>query len=166
MIDKTAGKSRRASLKYASPENYLKLLAQYNDAFQQQYMPHLKNIGEALALGEESGRQAIDTDLGRRGLSGSGVGFALKNANRAGRQANYNQAMRDFYSRAMGAAREQADVTAGRQTGVSMGQPYQYTPRPSYGDIGFGALGAGVNAYAGMQNYSHPKPNYGFMSGG
>lgn len=159
--DKATAKTRKASLRYASPENYLKLLSQYRGAFEQEYAPHLKNIGEALALGEQSGMQGIDTALGRRGLSGSGIDFALKGATRANRQSNYNQAMRDFYSQAMGAARQQADITQGRQTGTSTQNPYTYTPRPGYGDIAGNALQAGVGGYAGMQTPT--RPNYGFM---
>lgn len=125
-------------------------MGQYRGAFNEEYSPHLKNIGQALALGEQSAQQSVDTDLGRRGLSGSGVGMALKSAQSATRQTNYNQAMRDFSSQVEAAARGQAGQTQGLETGTSLQSPLTYTQRPGWGEIGGEAIAAGAG---GMANY-------------
>jgi len=113
-------------------------------------MPHLQNIGQALALGEQSANQSIDTDLGRRGLSGSGVGMALHSAQSATRQGNYNQALRDFSNQVEGAARGQAGGTQQLETGTSVASPLTYTQRPGWGEIAGNAIAAGAG---GMSQY-------------
>lgn len=160
-LDKTARKNRSGNLKYASPENYLQILNQYKDAFKEQYAPGALNIGQNIATGSAGAQQAMDTSLGRRNLSGSGLDFALKNANQAQRGAQWNQTLRDFYSQANAAARQQADVTTGRQTGTSIASPLTYTPRPSWGTIGADAVASGFQGYAGMGG----KPYLGSQPG-
>jgi len=161
--DKRAAENRRKNLLFASPERYLKLLNQYRGAFSDEYSPHLKNIGQALALGEQSANQSIDTDLGRRGLSGSGLGYALKGAQSATRQSNYNQALRDFSSQVESAARGQASGTQQLETGTSLSSPLTYTPRPGWGEIGGEALSSAAGGMAGYQNMT--KMPSGFYMG-
>jgi hypothetical protein len=159
--DKNAKKLRKSNLSYASPENYLDILNKYKGAFKEQYAPGALSIGENIATGTQGNQQAIDASLGRRGLSGSGIGFALQNANNANRGAEWNQTMRDFYSQANAAARQQADVTTGRQTGTAVASPLTYTPRPSWGEIGSNAIASGFQGYAGMGG----NPYLGKMKG-
>ena len=148
---KAADRQRAETLGMAGPEAYGKNYEFYRKLYQDAYMPHLRSIGEALALGEQSGLQGFDADVARRGLSGSGLALAGRSAIRSGRQANYNQALRDFYNQAESRAGGQADVTSARQIGASMGAPIQYIPRPAGGGEAYaGAALQGLGTATGV----------------
>lgn len=134
-------KQRSETLDFASPENLLENYELYREAFDEAQLPYLRNIGEALALREQTERQDLDTAAARSGMFGSGMHTARHGAIGAGRTANYNEALREAYWRSMTGAMDQAGDTTRRQTGASMGAPYYYTPGgPSGAEVGTDAI--------------------------
>lgn len=148
---------RGETLGYATPEHYLDLLDQYRGAFREGYMPALRTISDALALGETSAMQGFDADVARRGLSGSGLALAGRSAIRGGRQASYSDALRKYYQDVEESARGQAGQTAAGQVGASLGSTVNYIPKPS---ITSGVLGGAI------QGLSSGSTIGGLMGGG
>jgi hypothetical protein len=143
--------NRAAALGYASPENYNKLYSGYEKSFQDAYKPALLNTGEALALGEQGEQERFAGDVARRNMQGSGLAMVGPQTISAGRQANYAQAVRGYYTSAADAARAAASGTQAQQIGASLGAPIPYVPQgPSTTQNIISTVGAGLGTYTEM----------------
>jgi hypothetical protein len=124
-------RQRAETLAFASPEAYTANYERYLSEFEDANKPWLKTEADRAAIGEQTAMQGFDTDLARRGLSGSGLAFAGRSAIRTGREAQLNENMRRYRQMNEEAARDAAGQTRSAQISASVGAPYSYVPRPS-----------------------------------
>lgn len=122
---------RNETLGFASPENYSALYEKYLGEYKDAYRPWLTTEADRAAIGEQNAMQGFDTDVARRGLSGSGLAIAGRSAIRTGRQAQLSENMLKYRQMWEDAARESATGTRNAQISASTGNPYTYVPRPS-----------------------------------
>jgi len=130
-VQKGIERQRAETLGFASPDAYIANYERYRKEFQDTNRPWLVGEQDRAAIGEQNAMQAFDTDVARRGLSGSGLALAGRSAIRTGRQAQIGENMRRYWSENEGAARDAANQTRSAQISASLGAPYQYVPRPS-----------------------------------
>jgi hypothetical protein len=122
---------RAQTLALASPERYLQNYSGYLGAFKESYRPWLVGEQDRAAIGEQTALQGFQTDLSRRGLSGSGIAFAGQSAIRTGRQAQLGENYRQYWTQTEQAARDAAGQQRAAEVNASLGAPYTYVPRPS-----------------------------------
>jgi len=130
-VQKGMERQRAETLGFASPDTYIANYEKYRKEFQDTNRPWLVGEQDRAAIGEQNAMQAFDTDVARRGLSGSGLALAGRSAIRTGRQAQIGENMRRYWSENEAAARDAATQTRSAQVNASMGAPYTYVPRPS-----------------------------------
>ena len=148
---KAADKQRSGSLRFASPEYHTGLMDKYRATLGPEYEARMRTIGEGLGLGQQANMQGVNAALGRRGLSGSGIGFALQNALRTGRQAGLAQSKTSMDIAKEQQAQQMATGTANRGLSASLGAPVTAVPQgPSVGTNILSGIGAGL---AGMSSF-------------
>ena len=124
-------KQRELTLALASPERYMKNYTEYLKGYRESYRPWLVTEADRAAIGEQTAMQGFDTDVARRGLSGSGLALSGRSAIRTGRQAQINENLRRYSMSTDEAAREAAGQTRTAEINASLGAPYTYVPRPN-----------------------------------
>jgi len=157
-----ANKNRTAALGYSSPAEYSSLVSGMVPFYRGLYKPALLDSGEAIALSEQGNEQAFSTDVARRGLTGSGIDIAGRNAIHAGRTAAYSGAVRDYETASLNAADQAAKDVYHTQVTASSGNPIPsgYAGPSTAVNIAGGLIG-GAGAYAlskTLQNYPYLYP--------
>lgn len=151
-LQEAAERQRRETLGFASPDAYLENYGRYREAFKESYRPWLVGEQDRAAIGEQGALQAFDTDVARRGLSGSGLALAGRSAIRTGRQAQIAENMRRYWTMTDEAARDAAGQTRSAQISASMGAPNTYVPRPSPATAAVGGLGDAYRDWLWLQS--------------
>lgn len=131
-------------MRLGKPQQFMKRFEYLYPAFQKAFEPSRVRAADAAAVGEQTGLQGLDTDVARRGLSGSGAHLYGREGIRTGRQAMVSQAASMYDQQALQAALGEAGAGQRATQAAVGGIPMTPGAAPGW----TGAADVGMNALA------------------